>query len=67
MMILLTSDDTNVGLGKFYGANENFTGLGVIFDTKRNLIVGVDNTDGKTLSAETLPMDKFCGAPFMNA
>ena len=67
MMILLTSDAKEVTIGKFYGVNENFTGIGVVFDTKRNLIIGVDNTSGATLSMDTLSMEKFCGAPFMNA
>ena len=67
MMILLTPDSTEVTLGKFYGVNENFKGIGVVFDTKRNLIVGVDNTEGNVMNSDTLNMDLFCGAPFMNA
>ena len=66
-MVLLKPVDTPVTTGTFYGVNANFSGLGIILDTKRNLIVGVENTGTTLLNQEELSMDHFCGAPFLNA
>ena len=67
MMVLLKPVDTPVTTGNFYGVNANFHGLAVILDTKRNLIIGVENTADKLLNQEELSMDHFCEAPFLNA
>lgn len=67
MFIVLSKTPKEVTLGKFYGVNENFNGIGVVLDTKRNLIIGVDNTSGKVLDPDTIPMDHYCGANFINS
>ena len=67
MMVLFKPKDAAWSTGPFYGVQANFYGLAIILDVKRNLIVGVENHGQTMLDQETLSMDYFCGAQFLNA